>query len=166
MTGAARIRYCGSPLKYSFSEADQVKSITVIEFGEKKNGVCKVHMKTPFLVPKRDMRVIRGSFSELTDKNYYKNINTDDYYRIILTDEEDVIGAMSDLRAIYPHIMRLDYDNTRTKAASFLPDVSGNDSRSPIEIFDDLYESQNGRHMDEEQIKIVNGLIEKIRNEE
>ncbi|MCQ2562999.1 MAG: exonuclease SbcCD subunit D [Mogibacterium sp.] len=165
VTGAARIRYCGSPLKYSFSEADQVKSITVIEFGEKKNGVCKVHMKTPFLVPKRDMRVIRGSFSELTDKNYYKNINTDDYYRIILTDEEDVIGAMSDLRAIYPNIMRLDYDNNRTKAASFMPDVSGNDSRSPLEIFDDLYGSQNGRHMDEEQKKLVNELIEKIKSE-
>jgi exonuclease SbcD len=165
VTGAARIRYCGSPLKYSFSEADQVKSITVIEFGEKKNGVCKVHMKTPFLVPKRDMRVIRGSFSELTDKNYYKNINTDDYYRIILTDEEDVIGAMSDLRAIYPNIMRLNYDNNRTKAASFMPDVSGNDSRSPLEIFDDLYGSQNGRHMDEEQKKLVNELIEKIKSE-
>ena len=165
VTGAARIRYCGSPLKYSFSEADQDKSVTVIEFGEKKDGVCKVHMATPFLVPKRDMRVIRGSFSELTDKNYYKKINTDDYYRIILTDEEDVIGAMSDLRAIYPNIMRLDYDNTRTKAASFMPDISGNDSRSPLEIFDDLYGSQNGRHMDEEQKKLVNELIEKIKSE-
>ena len=166
VTSAARVRYCGSPLKYSFSEVDQDKSITVIEFGEKKDGVCKVHMRTPFLTPMHDMRILRGSFNELTDKNYYKDINTDDYFRIILTDEEDVIGAMSDLRAIYPNIMRLDYDNTRTKSASFMPDVSGNDSRSPLEIFDSLYDSQNGRPMDEEQKKLVSGLIEKIRGED
>lgn len=160
------IRYCGSPLKYSFSEVNQDKSVTVIDFGEKKNGVCKVHIKTPFLVPMRDMRVLKGSFNELTDKNYYKEINTDDYFRIILTDEEDVIGAMSDLRAIYPFIMRLDYDNTRTKAASFMPDIADSDSRSPLEIFDSLYDSQNGRHMDEKQTKLVSGLIEKIRSEQ
>lgn len=164
-TSAARIRYCGSPLKYSFSEVDQDKSVTVIEFGEKKNGICKVHMSTPLLTPMRDMRVLKGSFYELTDKDYYKDLNLNDYYRIILTDEEDVIGAMSDLRAIYPNIMRLDYDNTRTKAMSFMPDASGNDSRSSLEIFESLYESQNGRPMDEEQTKLVNGLMEKIRSE-
>lgn len=166
VTSAARIRYCGSPLKYSFSEADQDKSVTVIELGEKKNGVCRVHMSTPFLVPKRDMRVLKGSFKELTDKDYYKDINTNDYFRIILTDEEDIIGAMSDLRAIYPFIMRLDYDNTRTKAMSFMPDVSGNDSRSPLEIFNDLYESQNGRPMDKKQTELISGLIEEIRSEQ
>ena len=166
VTSAARIRYCGSPLKYSFSEVDQDKSVTVIELGEKKDGICKVHMRTPFLTPMRDMRVLKGSFYELTDKDYYKDINKDDYFRVILTDEEDIIGAMSDLRAIYPYIMRLDYDNTRTKAASFMPDVAGNDSRSPLEIFGSLYESQNGGPMSEEQTKIVSELIEKIRGEE
>ena len=166
VTSAARIRYCGSPLKYSFSETDQDKSVTVIEFGEKKDGVCRVHMRTPFLTPMRDMRVLRGSFYELTDKDYYKDIDTNDYFRVILTDEEDILGAMSDLRAIYPNIMRLDYDNARTKAASFMPDVYGNDGRSPLEIFGSLYESQNGVPMNEEQTGIVSGLIEKIRGEE
>ena len=166
VTSAARIRYCGSPLKYSFSEVDQDKSVTVIELGEKKDGICKVHMRTPLLTPMRDMRVLKGSFYELTDKNYYKDIDTNDYFRVILTDEEDIIGAMSDLRAIYPYIMRLEYDNTRTKAASFMPDVAGNDSRSPLEIFGSLYESQNGGPMSEEQTKIVSELIEKIRGEE
>ena len=84
VTGGARIRYCGSPLKYSFSEANQNKSLTIIEFGDKKDGVCKVHMRTPELVPMRDMRVLKGKFIELTDKNYYKHINADDYMRIIL----------------------------------------------------------------------------------
>ena len=161
-----RIRYCGSPLKYSFSEADQTKSVTVIELGEKKNGLCEVHLKTLELIPMRDMRVLKGSFSELTDKNYYKRIDTDDYFRIILTDEEDVIGALAGLRAVYPNIMRLDYDNTRTRKASFMTVPDAGESKDPIEIFDDLYESQNGRRMDEEQKQLVSGMMERIRSEE
>ena len=166
VSGGARIRYCGSPLKYSFSEADHPKSVTIIEFGDKKDGVCRVHMSTPELIPLRDMKVMRGSFSELTDKNYYKQFNTDDYMRIILADEEDVIGALSSLRAIYPNIMRLEYDNTRTRAAAIVPDAEGSDRRTPMEIFDSLYEIQNGRRMDEEQTGLVSSLIEKIWGEE
>ena len=164
--GPGRIRYCGSPLKYSFSEADQIKSVTVVEFGAKENGVCRVHIKTPELVPLRDMQVLKGSYYELTDKDYYKEINTDNYFRIILTDEEDIIGALAGLRAIYPNIMRLDYDNTRTRAAAFVPDAAGEAGRSPLEIFGELYEKQNGSPMDADQIEIVSGLIEDIRSED
>ena len=112
------------------------------------------------------MKVLRGSFSELTDKNYYKHIETDDYMRIILTDEEDVIGALGSLRAIYPYIMRLEYDNTRTRSAAIVPDAEGNDGRTPLEIFDSLYEAQNGRGMDEEQSRVVSSLIEKVWSDE
>ena len=160
--GDERVRYCGSPLKYSFSEADQIKSVTIVELGEKKDGACAVHLRTPELVSLRNMKVLRGSFSELTDKNYYKHIETDDYMRIILTDEEDVIGALGSLRAIYPYIMRLEYDNTRTRSAAIVPDAEGNDGRTPLEIFDSLYEAQNGRGMDEEQSRVVSSLIEKV----
>ena len=164
--GDERVRYCGSPLKYSFSEADQIKSVTIVELGEKKDGACAVHLRTPELVPLRNMKLLRGSFSELTDKNYYKHIETDDYMRIILTDEEDVIGALGSLRAIYPYIMRLEYDNTRTRSAAIVPDAEGNDGRTPLEIFDSLYEAQNGRGMDEEQSRVVSSLIEKVWGDE
>ena len=164
--GDERVRYCGSPLKYSFSEADQIKSVTIVELGEKKDGACAVHLRTPELVSLRNMKVLRGSFSELTDKNYYKHIETDDYMRIILTDEEDVIGALGSLRAIYPYIMRLEYDNTRTRSAAIVPDAEGNDGRTPLEIFDSLYEAQNGRGMDEEQSRVVSSLIEKVWGDE
>ncbi len=163
---AARIRYCGSPLKYSFSEADHTKSVTVVELAEKKDGVCSVDLKTRELVPMRDMKVIKGRFLELTDNNYYKLINTNDYFRIILTDEEDVIGALGSLRAIYPNIMRLEYDNARTRAAAIIPDSEGNDVRTPFEIFAGLYESQNGKEMDEEQKNLLRCLIEKVWGEE
>ena len=164
--GDERVRYCGSPLKYSFSEADQIKSVTIVELGEKKDGACAVHLRTPELVPLRNMKLLRGSFSELTDKNYYKHIETDDYMRIILTDEEDVIGALGSLRAIYPYIMRLEYDNTRTRSAAIVPDAEGNDGKTPLEIFDSLYKAQNGRGMDEEQSRVVSSLIEKVWGDE
>ena len=161
-----RIRYCGSPLKYSFSESGQTKSVTVVELGEKKNGICEVCCRTRELVPARDMKVIRGSFGELTNINYYKSIERNDYMRVILTDEEDVIGALGSLRAIYPNIMRLEYDNTRTRAGAIVPDTEGNDSRTPLEIFSGLYEAQNGKPMDEEQSSLISGLIEKVWGED
>ncbi len=166
VVGAGNIRYCGSPLKYSFSEAEQIKSVTVAELGEKKNNGCEVHLKTMELVPLRDMKVLRGKFSELTDKIYYQGMKTDDYMRIILTDEEDVIGALGSLRAIYPNIMRLEYDNMRTRASAIVPDSEGNDGRTPLEIFAGLYEAQNGKLMDEEQSNLISSLIEKVWSED
>ncbi|MBQ3369988.1 MAG: exonuclease SbcCD subunit D [Mogibacterium sp.] len=166
VTGTERIRYCGSPLKYSFSEVNQTKSLTIIEFGDKKDGVCKVHIRTPELVPMRDMRVVKGSFSELTDKSYYKLIDAEDYMRIILTDEEDIIGALAGLRAVYPNIMRLEYDNMRTRAAAIVPDSEGDDGRTPLEIFSGLYEAQNGKAMDEDQTGLISSLIDKVWGED
>ena len=163
---ADRIRYCGSPLKYSFSEAEQNKSVTIIELGEKKDGMCRAHLRTSELMPLRDMKVLKGKFIELTDKNYFKQMETNDYMRIILTDEEDVIGALGSLRSIYPNIMRLEYDNTRTRASAIVPDAEGNDSRTPLEIFAGLYEAQNGKPMDEEQSGLVSSLIEKVWRDE
>ena len=159
---ADRIRYCGSPLKYSFSEVNHDKSVTVVELGEKKEGQCKCLVNAPALKPLRDMKELKNSFAELTNKNYYDNIKTDDYFRIILTDEEDVIGALGALRAIYPNIMRFEYDNIRTRAISAMPDPGANDSRSPLEIFGTLYESQNGKPLDDDQKELLSELIESI----
>lgn len=162
----SRVRYSGTPLKYSFSEASHTKSITILELGEKKDGVCETSLETPELKPLRDMRELKGTFNKLTDNNYYKDIKTDDYMRIVLTDEEDVIGALQSLRAIYPNIMRLDYDNERTRNSMFLPDMGDSDMRTPLEIFEGFYESQNGKSMDEEQSQLVARLIEKVWGED
>lgn len=164
--GIPTVRYCGSPLKYSFNEVDQVKTVTIVELGEKKDGVCRVQLRAQELVPLREMRVLRGYFVELTDKNYYEQIKTDDYMRIVLTDEEDVIGALGSLRAIYPNIMRLEYDNMRTRASAIVPDPEGYDGRTPLEIFSGLYEAQNGKAMDEEQTSLISSLIEKVWSED
>ena len=161
-TTSSGVRYCGSPLKYSFSEADQQKSVTMIELGGKSNGVCVGNIRTLELAPLRDMKVIRGPFSRLTGRDYYEHTDRDSYMRVILTDEEDIIGALPDLRAIYPNIMRLEYDNMRTRAFSSVPDAADTDSRTPLEIFEGLYEKQNGRPMSEDQTDLMKGLIDKV----
>ena len=161
-TSSSGVRYCGSPLKYSFSEADQKKSVTIIELAGKNGGVCVGNIRTCGLAPLRDMKVMRGPFDQLTSREYYEHADTDSYLRVILTDEEDIIGALPDLRAIYPNIMRLEYDNMRTRAFSSVPDAADADSRTPLEIFAGLYEKQNGKPMSEDQSALMQGLIDKV----
>ena len=157
-----RIRYCGTPLKYSFSEAKQQKSVTVAELGEK--GDLRVH--TVPLIPKRDLCELRGSYMELVSKAFYEKLDRSDYMHITLTDEEDVPDAVSKLRVVYPNLMKLDYDNTRTRSRG-LPGAAGEPERkTPLQLFGELYEKQNGAALSEEQAVFCADLMECIREAE
>lgn len=157
------VRYAGSPLKYSFSEISHRKSVTVVEIGEKGSEPL---ISTRDLKPLHDLKELKGSFYDLTDKDYLKDADPDDYMHIILTDEEDVIGALQSLRALYPNIMRLDYDNKRTRSSMILTDAGDGDPGTPLEIFGSLYEAQNGKPMDEKQEKFISELIDRVWSEE
>ena len=109
--GRETLRYCGTPLKYSFSEAGQHKSATFVELGAKG----EVHITTAPLTPRHDLRGLRGSYMELTDRRCYEGTAVDDYLYVTLTDEQDVPDALARLRVIYPNLMQLDYDNQRTR---------------------------------------------------
>ena len=104
--GSEHIRYCGTPLKYSFSEAGQQKSATVVELLEKGN----LKIREIPLKPQRDMRKLKGTYMEITSLSGYQDTNTEDYVQITLTDEEDIVNGMQKLRTIYPNLMRLEYD--------------------------------------------------------
>jgi len=156
--GSSRIRYCGTPLKYSFSEADHYKSVTVAELREKG----QLHLRTVPLTPRRDMRQIRGTFSDLTDKSFYEGTAQEDYLHIILTDEEDVPEAMGRLRVIYPNLLKLTYDNTRTRTNRIIDGASEVRRKSPLELFEELYEQQNNQPMSDVQRAYTGGLIESI----
>ena len=155
--GNRHIRYCGTPLKYSFSEAEHEKSITVVELAEK--GVLDI--RTIPLIPKRDLRNLRGSYMELTAKANYEGTNTEDYIHITLTDEEDIPDVMNKLRVIYPNLMSLDYDNLRTRAGGDLT-VQDTERKTPLQLFGELYEWQNGQSLSEQQRAFCEDLIEKI----
>ena len=155
--GAEHIRYCGSPLKYSFSEIRDRKSVTIVEMGEKGN----VAVRTEELVPLHDMVELKGTYSELTFRPFYEDTSwQEDYVHAILTDEEDVPDAMARLRAVYHNLMKLDYDNRRTRAGETPVEAVAVETKSPLELFGDLYEKQNGQGMTEEQTVYMKKLIE------
>ena len=159
--GTKRIRYCGTPLKYSFSEEKDNKSVTVVEMREK--GILDIR-EIP-LVPLHEMVTLRGTFRELTEKKFYENTSyREDYTHIVLTDENDIENALNRLREIYRNIMKLEYDNTRTRHHSRIEDLSLSDveNKSPLELFAKLYEDQNGSSMSPEQTEFMQGLIKEI----
>ena len=156
---SGRIRYCGSPLKYSFSEAAQQKSVTVAELKEK--GTLEIH--TVPLIPRRDMVELKGSYQQLTLRESYENTTyQEDYTHITLTDEEDIPDAVAKLRTVYHNLMKLDYDNTRTRHSAAISGAENVETRSPIDLFAEFYELQNGLPMSAEQTELVASLIEKI----
>jgi len=157
--GSEYIRYCGTPLKYSFSESKDIKSITMLDIKEKGN------IKLDFipLTPLRDMVEIKGSYNELMLKSFYENTSlTDDYVHITLTDEEDIPDVITKLRVVYKNIMKLDYDNQRTKKSSEINPINDMDSKSPLELFDTFYELQNGKHLSDTQRVFLKNIIEEI----
>ena len=154
--GSEKIRYCGTPLKYSFSEAKDTKSVTVAELKEKGNLV----IRTVPLKPLRELVELRGTFEELTDRHFYENTTwTRDYVRLTLTDEEDIPDAVGKLRLIYRNLMKLDYDNARTRSNAEITGAQAQDTRSPLELFASFYELQNNRPMTAEQLVFLEELI-------
>lgn len=161
--GKPTIRYCGTPLKYSFSEANHEKSVTVVEMEEKGN----VSIRTIPLIPLRDLREIRGSYEEVTLRDFYKGKDfREDYLHIILTDEEDVPDGAAKLRLIYPNLMKLSYDNRRTQNQAQWEEMGPTEEKSPLAMLEEFYEKQNGQPMQETQRSFALGLMEEIWEDE
>lgn len=153
------VRYCGTPLKYSFSEARHEKSVTVVELGEK--GTLSI--RTVPLTPLHDMVELRGRYEELMSRSFYENTSYQtDYVHITLTDEADVPEAMARLRTVYQNLMKLSYDNARTRHLSQIDRAENVEAKAPMEVFAEFYAKQNGTELTEEQVALLQGLIEKI----
>ncbi len=156
--GRETIRYSGTPLKYSLSECNHEKSVTVVEM----RGKGDVEISTIPLIPRHDMRSIRGSYMELTARSYYDGTATDDYLHITLTDENDIPDAIGKLRVIYPNLMKIEYDNKRTRENPTLSALANMAQKSPLDLFGELYEKQNNQPMSKEQSDFVADIIESI----
>ena len=158
--GDKRIRYSGSPLKYSFSEVNDSKTVTLITLGEKES------LEREFipLVPLHDWHDLRGSYDQLTARDFYNGKTwTEDFVRITLTDENDIPDAIGKLRTIYHNLMELRYDNKRTRAGhKVIEGASDAHSKNPLELFSELYSKQNGDEMDTVQKEYLEEMISKI----
>ena len=156
--GSSRIRYSGTPLKYSFSEAKDGKSITMAEM----DGKGAVSVRTIPLTPRHDLREVKGTYNELMDKRNYEGTATDDYLRVILTNEDDVPDAMRKLKTVYPNILRLDYDNARTKSGGAVEVLPEAETKTPMELVSEFYALQNGQPMNEAQSEYMRRLAETV----
>ncbi len=160
--GRDTIRYAGSPLRYSFSEVKQNKSVTVVSLGEKGN----VSFELIPLHPMRDMRVIKGPITALTAKETYMQGNREDYIHAILTDEDNIVDAIGRLRSVYPNIMKLEFENSMSKvnenAKTSASDVQ---KKNPMELFEEFFVSQNNVELKPEQKEIMRRVLERLEGE-
>lgn len=159
--GRETVRYCGTPLKYSLSEANHTKSVTVVDIPENK----KIEIRTVPLVPMHELREVKGTFDELMDRRNYEGTAVDDYLYVVLTDEDDVPDALGKLRTVYPNVMKLGYDNTRTRVTQTIDDGAVLEGKKPIDLFGELYEKQNNQEMSDEQRSFVQDIIDVIWKE-
>ena len=154
-----KVRYSGTPLKYSFSEAKDKKSVTVVQLKEKAN----LEVKTIPLIPMRDMVEIKGKYEDIMLRDFYKDTTyQEDYVHITLTDEEDVPDAVAKLRTVYHNLMKLDYDNTRTRTSNSIDVANDIEKKSPFEHFSEFYEKQNNQPMTRAQKDFIKKLITEV----
>ena len=156
--GSEYIRYAGSPLKYSFSEVAHKKSIMLVEMNEKGS----VEIERLPLIPIHDMREIRGEIERLTSDEVTSLADKEDYLRVTLTDEEEIIDPIGKIRSVYPNVMLIDFDNSRTNIDIFeiSPDAESVVKASLYDMFGDFFQKANESAMSEEQSRIVKELLE------
>ena len=157
--GAEQIRYSGSLLKYSLSEAGNAKSAPLVTIGPKKslpeeNGTsCPVQIELIPLKPQRDLRRLRGPLNQLL--NPVNVTDTDDYIYATLTDDEPVQDAMGIFRQYYPNTVRIDYDNAHTKEAIREGLAEQTENKSFTELISDFYRQMYGCEISDEELGIM-----------
>lgn len=159
--GRESARYAGTLLKYSFSEEKHNKSMTIVDLKEKGN----IEIKEIPVKPLHDLKTIKGKFSKITSEEFYKELKKEDYYRAVLTDEDDILNAIGKLKSIYPNLMSMEYDNTRTRSYSVVDNVETGETKSPLDYFEEFFEKQNGRKMSEKQRDYLLEILGEAREE-
>ena len=147
--GREEIRYAGSPLKYSLSEAGSDKSVPVVTMGEKGDVSVELHP----LKPLRDLRHIKGTLHKLLDKANVQD--TDDFIYATLTDEEIINDAMGIFQQIYPNTVKIDYDNSHTHEIEQIDLSKVVRSRSFEELIGDFYTMIYGCQITEEEMEVM-----------
>ncbi len=155
--GRDTVRYCGTPLKYSFSEVNHHKSITVVNIGEKGNVQIS---EIPLDAPLHDWREIKGKFDDIVSGD-----KSDDYIRVILTDDDEKVNAMSRLRERFKNIMSMEYDNRQTRIEGQFVSTENFEKLSYVDMFAEFYKQQRGGELNAEQLKIVTDIFSEIEEE-
>ena len=153
-----KIRYSGSPLKYSFSEVKQKKSVTIIDFQDKDN--MNVYLRE--LKPMRDMRIIKGPLDKLLSKDIYEGTNVEDYISAVITDSGEIIDVMSKLKAVYPRVLEVKREGFIGEEINKLNKASDYKNKSKFELFNEFYKDMTGNELDESRNEVIEKILEKV----
>ena len=144
--GREEVRYAGSPLKYSLSEVNHIKSVPLVTLGEKG----KVSVELIPLSPMRDLRHIKGSIRELLDKKHVQS--PEDFIYATLTDEEIIGDAMGIFQQVYPNTVKIDYDNSHTREIEQVDLSHIVENKSFSELISDFYQLMYQCEISEEEM--------------
>lgn len=159
--GKDTIRYSGTILKYSFSEINHKKSLVLIDIKDNKLSYELIPLK-----PLRDLREIKGPIDELIKKENYKETNTNDYIKAIITDEEPGYEPLARIRSVYPNTLKLEIRNSKTINNTLeLERIEKLKEKSVLELFNDFYKYQNNIDMNKEEEKIIKNIIKESEGE-
>ncbi|MBR2177395.1 MAG: exonuclease SbcCD subunit D [Clostridia bacterium] len=165
-----RLCYCGTPLKYSYSEIGYEKSYTIVTLGGKTSSghLCDITTEMVPLIPKRDIREIKASFDDFIAAERDDNgIVTNDYIYAVLTDEFDIPDAIGHLRKLYPNILNVKRENANYDTYDSVILGSAGIDRDPFELFSEFYAVQHdGNEPDEKSAEILKKAIAEIWGDE
>lgn len=153
------IRYSGSPLKYSFSETGQKKSLTLVQLdyeGQPQLSFLPV-------LALRDVRIIEGEIDEII-RQARSDEHIEDYISVILTNQQAILDPLSRLREVYPNILHL--ERQQTHAAKILLEEKSVLQRDALELFKDFFQQMSGNGLSVEQCQILDQVFEVARKEE
>ena len=156
------IRYAGSLLKYSFSEVNHRKSVSIIEMDE--NG--SYEMTERFLESPLDMREITGTIEELLDPTFYQSQKMDDYLKVTLLNEGALIDPINKLRQIYPNILHLERKIEQTdfkRKQSFFS--SGHERKTALDLFSDFYSEMTTSEYSKSKEALIAEIIDLAKKE-
>lgn len=154
--GKKTVRYSGSPLKYSFSEKNDKKSMVILDISD-----SKIELEFVPFEPLKDMKEFIGTFEELS-----KLPKTEDYARIVLKDETAILDVKHKLETIFPNVMEIIYDNAFTRKNSKIKNAEFVEAQSPLELFKLFYKEQNNKEMEKEQLETVEEIFESLKGNE
>jgi len=158
--GQETIRYSGSILKYSFSEVNHNKSVSICELDASGNCVIE---KIP-LVPLRNMRIIEGCLEEIIEKAK-DDPNKEDYLLVKLLDTHALYEPMAKLRAVYPNILQLEKPNL-SQGGEREQIKRDNLKKGELPMFLDFYQQMTGDELEDSAVKIVSDLLDDIHQRE
>ena len=147
-------------MKYSFSEINQRKGVTIVDIDE--NGEIEVDFVD--LKPRRDFRVKKGTLEALLKD--YKNENNEDYIKVILEDKGEILDPMAKLRSVYPNVMELVREEKLLKKSYNEVMSEEVKKKSKVDLFKSFFNDIVGEEAEEDEIVIMEKIINKAERGE